>query len=204
MSDREWPEMCLGDNELRPEISEPFRVGDETVYTNGRVMVAVPAGDDMAEDSEHRVYETTKRMLADIAPDGPTFALDWLRTWCAVPDVDPKCEECGGEGIVECECDCGHEHDAECDICEGVGTTLRPYDLVGLIDGVYFDRRLLFPVIGDAPGESLTITRAEHPGHAISLVSEDWRGLLMPLRSPEDAGVEYGEIIELREIVEAA
>ena len=32
-----------------------------------------------------------------------------------------ECEECKGSGLVECECRCGHGHDAKCKECDGTG-----------------------------------------------------------------------------------
>lgn len=40
---------------------------------------------------------------------------------CGTCEGSGKCDECKGEGEVDCECDCGDVHTHECDDCGGSG-----------------------------------------------------------------------------------
>ena len=53
--------------------------------------------------------------------------LDAIRTdvltshLCVTCGGNGECSQCNGTGEVDCECRCGHEHEAECKTCHGSG-----------------------------------------------------------------------------------
>ena len=54
----------------------------------------------------------------------------------ASAEVD-DCADCDGTGEVSCSCDCGHEHDADCETCGGTGKVVEGKDgrVLGVVDG---------------------------------------------------------------------
>jgi hypothetical protein len=134
-----------------------------------------------------------------------------LRLWLAqaVPALPPppapvapgkvRCPECKGTGHIECTCECGHEHEAECDGCDGAGTIeeelapdpdpTAPVCIVRIL-GVYFDARILARAVAAMPGDAARWGRvgsAHDEWRPLKIEGDGWWYALMP-RRPDGNG----------------
>lgn len=119
---------CSAD-ETRAVIMSPFRIGEWTYATDGRVLLRVPASDYPAEEKE----KAPKVNKTD-------FGLCWNHDelsnefWQPLPPVEilteeVRCEQCGGTGLDECP-HCYHESDClECH-SKGMITRQTPNDVM--------------------------------------------------------------------------
>lgn len=64
-------------------------------------------------------------VVMSVRVDGGLDAQRLVGPACPMCDGDkgPECKACDGAGRLDCECDCGHEHDKKCDDCDGAGIT---------------------------------------------------------------------------------
>jgi hypothetical protein len=101
------------------------------------------------------------------------------------------CDNCGGDGEVDCECDCGHEHQAQCRDCDGNGDVPCP-DCAGgrrqrevtpvVIGASMFDRGLLAEVLRAVPTTAAPLVWHDGELAASALAGEGWVVLVMPIR----------------------
>ena len=116
-----------GSRPERPELSQPFSIGEWTYATNGHVMVRVPRRADIPENPAAPAKVTT--LFEESAPrarykPAPTFELSEPYEW----EETIPCLQCEGMGrkhqCPDCEC--------ECAACDGTGlmTFIRWHETV--------------------------------------------------------------------------
>lgn len=110
----------------RLSLSVPFPVTLDgakwAVATDGRLMVAARGAEWPAPDPAHSPPDAT--VVIKSALEQPVIGtVDdvALRAWCGINPAREDCGGCDGVGSTLCTCQCGHDHDAECPECLGLG-----------------------------------------------------------------------------------
>lgn len=194
--------ICVPTDDYAPSRQRAYAIeagGEEwTTMTDGQVLVALK-GAGGADDLPPMQVETFRRLLRQLgAADWVDIDLADLLVWLNSHPVGAKhqrtCPDCHGRKVVRCECDCGEcSHEAECEECEGTGTTTNYPDPVrAWVYGVYMDLNLLHRVIQHLEPGACQVARGKHSNHpqdfdCIHLRSEAWRVTAMGLR------VDYAE-----------
>lgn len=193
------------DEKGRPSIQKPYLcdVGGETwtIGTDGRRMLAVRGS--LVEPPAEGPDVSHIFAQLDAATNLGTVDLPELSAFVGAPpepiactackDGRVKCDECDGTGDIDCECDCGHEHEADCRACDGDGEvdckaccswreTVRP-DCRVVIGNSVFDKAIVATGLADAERTSGTATLLQGGDVGMTaLVGDGWRLVLMPLR----------------------
>lgn len=121
---------CERADSYRDYLHQPWSRGAFTYASNGHIAIRVPRRDDVPENEkapdvekifrENGVEDSATTSLPDVnvsALPKPTIKMRRCRR-CRGTRYLRKCDECGGEGTLEC--DLGHDH--ECETCDSKGT----------------------------------------------------------------------------------
>lgn len=205
-------DLCAPD---RPTLTRPGIVtidGESyTVATDGRMLLAV-RGEHVTEP--HQSAESIAGFFHNRPAPSADLSLAGLRAFLgpfAAESAGPcdvcnstrqvTCPDCRGTGDDECECRCGHVHDAECDNCGGDGTVKCACQGLSGPDpdpfrmgGVAFDQRLVARLIrhlpdGDVPAAIMPVT--SRGGRMSFLYGDNWLAIVMPLASEHRAAPEF-------------
>lgn len=214
----EWLQLCCSDDELRPHLTKPFPVTHDrkryAAATDGHILLLVqgfkvPKPKNKPPAVESLIDSASFRHLL-VEP----ISLEALRAWaeCDLTRghevVCPACEgkkslpcgTCGGEKRYEHDCGCEHcyrewddctdceDGTDECFDCDGTGVVAMP-PVPGRICGAPIDRRLVYRVVRDAPGETVRIGSGDELD-PIAFIGDGWRALVMPVRESVEFGAD--------------
>lgn len=220
----------IEEEESRAEIANAGVIAYEgaswLVKTDGKIGLAMRLADgEEAHGKPHRVADQLAGLL-----DAPFAAIEWATTVEAFREAvgEPAphtlcamchglggkdCERCDGDGLIECECSCGDQHERDCpdcdgtggDRCEACGDRKREYPEGPAPSRVLirtpqqtscFNRRLLSPLLAHVAGPITWIQMGETS--VARLRGDDWIGIVMPMRNwlheLADAQVDMQEI----------
>lgn len=203
---------CRLSNRIHLHKPWPVMLGSDpwTVATDGHRVLAVAGL--LTEEPKHEKAPNVAGTLELPSPVA-TAATDVLRAWagegsslqpCDCGGKPVKCDDCDGKKTVECRCNCGDYHTADCENCDGEGAFdcdactggfCRIPPVTGQLLGVRFDRTLFRDLLDSAPPElhvgwSDTEARDVDAGAitALALWGEGWRAMVMPLRGEVEEG----------------
>ena len=118
---------CYKDDEMRPELQQPFTVGDFTYATDGRILIRVPRLDGVEKGCHDKWTACPSKYFSETligpvwlpVPELPAREPDRPCTKC---DGKPVCAACRGDGSVEYEFWHGptkHTLYGTCPLCDG-------------------------------------------------------------------------------------
>lgn len=112
--------LFVGHDDLRPPMKAPFLWNGYTVATDGTCMILVPGEDERYKANDINVSyaippRVQSRQLSIIALRA---TLDSIPLILEKVEEEVECDECDGDGFVECT-KCGQ--DADCEKCDGTG-----------------------------------------------------------------------------------
>lgn len=175
---REWP---------RPWLGKPFRFGNESIATNGHILVKVPARDgDAPPDKAPKTLDGYLTKIFERAPD---------LTYSPAPPVTLPPEE--APKVVECD-DCdgrGYDHDCPectctCDACAGSGKQIVEEKVSTNFCGGLFRLDYVRQVVS-LPDLKLAVGSSDFNKSVPLLFKFDGgEGALMPLRNKYETHVE--------------
>ena len=197
-------QFCGTDDDPRLWLQRPFGIGDYTYAANGHILVRVPRSEWPSDELQITNRTSQFQNVLDLMNESPPMASlpaippgPYYRkclVCSASRDVGGVCEECDGDGEIECDC-CGHTKN--CEACDGTGHICEAQAVCGGCDGegvieeaTYyrfgsrsFDARYL-RMIKALPDSRLAIDGPKMDGALFTFTGG--RGLLMPVN--EDKG----------------
>ncbi|KAA6459601.1 hypothetical protein DYQ86_15900 [Acidobacteria bacterium AB60] len=183
------------------DTGKPFKAGGWLIATCGRALLAVEADQGEPYSGPKETLVTGALNLIRRNLGSAYLPLSDLRAIAKMPpDIPPcaqcksvgriYCAKCSGCGTVDCECDCGHEHERRCDECFGRGSRAcrcgwplheRTKSFL-VVNGVAFDASLmgeyLFAVSAERFRFSTPLSNA-----AWVIGDEGWRLAIMPVNA---------------------
>jgi hypothetical protein len=203
---------CSTDTEFRSDLTEPHTLtwrGEPAVAaTNGHKMVIVPGTFDATPFGPAIASSIPGIVETVLQSPARAVRLSALREFAGVVPEPELCGECSGKGVLvcaacggdgeqECECDCGHEHETDCEVCNGTGDMPCPrcigarrveFEPVWIGDD-HFNRWLVASVVralptppNDAPVTWHSRPEKEGTHYAGAIVGDGWVAILMPMR----------------------
>jgi len=201
-------------------IESPYRVIVDAqsfaLATDGHVLLAVHSS--VCPDAVAEAPAIVAKLARDVYPrDTPTdgiveaaqlAAFVGARTGprppCATCNSkgEIECDDCGGAGETDCECHCGHSHEAESEACDGDGTVECPSctplkKMPGSLCGHVVNRALLRDVL-EAVGvyDGRLSIRATPKGSGFIYVlapvdSAKWFAVVMSMQETTRAEAEF-------------
>lgn len=98
-----WKHLCAPEDAGRPEIAQPWIIGDRIYGTNGVILVSGPAKGHRIEPADPpRVAEEARKWLENATRGtGLDVRLWTLLKWSGpLPTQDSRCDACGGLGLL--------------------------------------------------------------------------------------------------------
>lgn len=125
-------------DETRFALLSPFKAGDYTAATDGKIMVRIPFIGGIVENDEFKTV--SPEVIENNIPKKEGIPVEYPSGWETWEPIKETCEQCkGGGAFVDCEkcdgfgeteCDhCGHEGD--CHDCNGKGGFARKIEEYG-------------------------------------------------------------------------
>lgn len=193
--------ICTGSDPHREWMNDRFSIGDLNCATEGHIIAAFrgaplygPCG--AKADTAKQIAEWHDGASKGLVPfSGKLLAKDILEADANWPLTD-ECEECNGSGEVDCECECGDEHQRKCDDCNGDGVTPNGKmnrDIAGSVhlEGLAHFKAVtwgrLAEIVKTTGIEEFTITHGA-PFKAMRLVTKDSPLVLCIMPALHDTG----------------